>query len=32
MTAALAAAAGFIGGTWFGLFLAAILAAGKNKK
>lgn len=32
MIAALAVAAGFIGGSWFGLFLAAILAAGKNKK
>lgn len=32
MIAVLAAAAGFIGGSWFGLFLAAILAARKNKK
>lgn len=32
MIAVLAAAACFIGGAWFGVFLAALVAAGKDKK
>ena len=32
MIAVLEAAAGFIGGDWFGVFLAALVAAGKDKK
>ena len=31
MIAVLAAAAGFTGGVWFGLFLAALVASAKNK-
>lgn len=32
MIAVLAAAACFIGGVWFGVFLEALVAAGKDKK